>query len=250
MGELYQIVLFAVGVATGVYASVAGGGALMLVPTFLLFGIPVNVAIGTMRAGALVQELATAGLFWKKGFVKWRPAIWTGVWSALGGMLGAYITVNLDLNILSYIVAIVMLVLLFALPKLGRGYKVNKIFKNKNIRRPVLAIAGFLLGVYGGFYGAGFGTFAIFLFAWIGGWNMLVNVANARVVGFMMSASASIVFFSSNDIDWVVFFPVTAGLIIGSVIGVNWATRFGSTWVKVLITVVVIASSVKLIFFR
>lgn len=247
MDFLTQITLFIVGFFTGIYASVVGGGALVLVPVFSLLGTPIVTSLATMRLGATVQEFVSAIAFWRKKAIEWDSTLWVSIWTMIGGYLGARIVLDLDKRVLSYVIAVTMVGLLFLLPHLGKTETRSTPLPRYWL--PIFAVLGFLLGVYGGFYGAGFGTFVMFLFAILGGSSLLSSAGNARVIGFLMSLAASFVFLKEHVVDWNLFFPITGGMIIGSWVGVDWAVKFGSRWIKFLLILIVLASFVKLIAF-
>lgn len=248
MEMLLFIGLIITGVVTGLYASIVGGGTLVIVPVFLLIGTPITTAIGTMRASAMFLELASALTFWKKGHVQCRQACMVGLATMIGGAIGASIVLTIDKVVLSYVIGVIMILLLIGLPRLGKSTRV--VFSSgKIMHHIILGLVGVLLGIYGGFYGAGFGTISIYLFAFVGGLDLLSSAGNARVAGFFMSFAATVVFWEHNVIDWNLFLPTTIGTIIGSVVGVHYATRINKEWIKVLLLVVVIASVIKLFLY-
>jgi hypothetical protein len=249
---LITIGLFIVGIFVGIYASVVGGGALLLVPFFSLLGTPITVAIGTMRASAVVQEGVSAITFASKKSIEWGKAIPIGFCTVIGGYAGARLVLDIDRRIVAYVVAATLVSLLILVPIVTKRQRRQT--NDSEPVRPTMKFSWWLivpisvaLGVYGGFYGGAFGTLMLFFFTFVGGSSLLESAGNARVIGFLMSLAAAFVFTSGHLIDWSLFVPMTFGLIIGSVIGVKAAVRYGASWIRWLLTAVVIASAIKLV---
>ncbi|MEI6477799.1 MAG: sulfite exporter TauE/SafE family protein [bacterium] len=240
-------VLFLLGLLTGMYSAVVGGGAILLVPVFSLMGTPLAVAIATMRLGAVFQQLVATAAFWKEGKIAWKPAAWITAICVPGAYLGARLAVHLDPHMLSYVVAVLMFILLGVVLCFDRG----RLRKRPAIRYawPILIVFALVLGFYGGFYGAGFSTLLMLAFIYIGGFGILESSANASLAAFVMSAVASVVFVGAGDVDWQLFLPVTAGGVIGAWLGVESAVKFGGKWVHALLLIVLAGSIVRLILF-
>ncbi|WP_269461251.1 sulfite exporter TauE/SafE family protein [Moritella yayanosii] len=81
------LALMASAFAAGFIDSVAGGGGLILVPSFILAGLPPQVALGQEK---IVSTLGTIAAI--RNFVKNKKVIWTAVASGIpAGLIGAYI---------------------------------------------------------------------------------------------------------------------------------------------------------------
>ena len=91
---LSMVLIVAVGVFLASFMdAIAGGGGIISVPTYLLAGLPMHVALGTNKLSAGLGSLASTGRYIKSGYVDWK----LGVPSILAGIVtntGLY-TVNL-----------------------------------------------------------------------------------------------------------------------------------------------------------
>jgi uncharacterized membrane protein YfcA len=73
--------------AAGFIDSVAGGGGLILVPSFILAGLPPQVALGQEK---IVSTLGTTAAI--RNFVRNQKVVWAAVTTGIpAGLLGAYL---------------------------------------------------------------------------------------------------------------------------------------------------------------
>lgn len=242
------LLLMVVGAFVGMFSSVVGGGALVLIPLFVFLGAPLAGAIATLRLSALIQQGVTVAAFWKERSIEWKSALWVGLWCLPGSYVGAHIVLNINERLLSIIVAACMVGLLVGSFIINKKKVVKKRKPNKQ-RWKILAVTGLIMGVYGGFYGAGFSTVLMLVFSLVGGVSLLVSSGNSSVAALLMGVPASIVFLRAGVVHWDLFLPVTIGGVIGSWIGVEEAAHWGMRWVQTLLVLVVFGSVVKLIFY-
>lgn len=238
-------VLFLIGFLVSTYSSVVGGGALILVPFFTLIGQSVPAAIGTMRLSSLFQQPVCIAAFQKRGKLDWRMGLWAGLWSMPGGYLGARLVLALDERFVTAVVVVIMILLLLCSPHFKHATSGKR--KKLPMRWFLLALISLFLGVYGGFYGAGFSTILMVLFFWLGGLDIIAASGTASLATFLMAITASYPFLQAGIVDWSLLVPLTAGGVLGSWFGVGWAVKYGWRWVHSLLIVLVVASSLKLI---
>ena len=255
--------LFIIGLVIGLYDSVAGSGGLALVSVLSLFNLPPQMTLGTMRLVTLVQESVSLGAFLKKGLVELKTSLILGLFAAIGSIIGTTIIFNIPEEVLALIIAVLMVILAGLIPFLNFKrqlprpiYLIKKLYKEltdqdttiksvSNKKFMLLLLIFFGLGIYGGFYGAGFGTVSLIVFTYLACTNLLVGAGNSRMVGFIMSVAASTVFFTKGAVSWPHFIPLSAGTIIGSWFGVELADKFGVKYVKIALTFAVLAASIK-----
>lgn len=241
--------LFVSGILVGMFSAVVGGGALVVIPLFAFLGLPLTIAIATMRISAFVQQIVSVGAFWKEKSIEWRSAIWVGLFCMPGSYLGAHLVLHINERLLSIIVAVCMVALLVVTLTTNKK-KLQRKTKPAKYRWLILAATGLGMGIYGGFYGAGFSTVLMLIFSLIGGLNLLTASGNSSVSALLMAIPATYIFVHAGVVDWSVFFPFTLGGIIGSWLGVENAAKFGLKWIEPLLIGIVCISVVKLVFFK
>lgn len=245
MELIYTIVLFFGGILSGLYGSTVGSGGLVSFPLVLITGLPIHSAIATNRFGAALLELASAARFYKEKKLNFKLGLLFGLTAALGSFIGSNIVVNFDEKYLNLITAILMGSVFFIL-----------IFKNKlGIKERIVShkhwiaasIATLLLGIYGGFFGVGFGTFITFAFILVG-MNFVKSAAVSRVVGLIMSVMATAVFAYHGLIHYPYAISLGLGLAIGGWIGAGIGVKKGNEYIRILFIAILLATIAKLIF--
>ena len=100
-------------------------------------------------------------------------------------------------------------------------------------------LVGMSIGFYDGFFGPGTGSFLIFIFISIFGFNFLAASAAAKVVNVATNLSALLYFGWKGYILYEVAIPMAICSILGSQLGTRTALRRGTAFVRVLFLVVV-----------
>ncbi len=244
MEVLIPLVLLIGGAVTGLYASTVGGGGLVTLPLLIFSGLPIHMAIGTNRFAIVLLELSSSLKFLKEKKLDLKLGVIMGLAAAGGAVIGSSIVLRIPENVLSLVVAILLLavfVIVYNKDKLGITEKqVNK----KNLW--LMAVFSFFLGIYGGFLGPGFGTFIMFLFL-LGGLSFIKSAAVSRAVGVFMSVAAMIVFAYHGMINYTYAVSLGIGLALGGWIGAGFAVKKGDQYVKALFIVIIILTAVKLL---
>ena len=102
-----------------------------------------------------------------------------------------------------------------------------------------------MLGIYGGFFGGGFGSFIMFLLLF-SGFTFIKSAAIGRVVGFIMSLTATIVFAFNGLIHYPYAISIGLGSAIGSWVGVSIALKKGNKYIKTLFIIIILLTIIKL----
>lgn len=245
MDLIFIPILFVGGIISGLYASSVGSGALVTFPLLILAGLPTHVAIATNRLGAVFLELSSTIKFHRAKKLKLKYGLWFGGLAALGSIIGANLVIQINEKALNLIVAVIFFaVFLFVFNQ----DKIN--FKPKLIRHRHIALGSvftFLAGIYGGFFGIGFGTLIMFPFI-VAGLSLVKSAAIGRIAGFMMSFTSTAIFAYHGLINYTYGLTVGVGCAIGAWIGAGLAVKKGNTHIKPLLLFIVLLTIAKLAF--
>ncbi len=238
------IIIFLAGVVGGLYGSTVGGGALVTLPVLILTGLPIHLALGTQRLGALILEIVSSIRFHTKGRFNLKLASVLGSISAVGAAIGANFVVSLPESTLNVVVGILLvLIAIILLNKEKLGIKERPLTRK---HLTLLYFAVFPLGIWGSFIGAGFGIFSSMLLL-IFGFNFREAAASARVIGSFVGLVSAYVFATHGLIHYPYALTLGSGFAIGSWIGIGIALKRGDNYIKGLILLVIVLSVVKLI---
>lgn len=232
------------GILTGLYASSVGGGSLITFPLLILMGLPTQIAIATNRLGIVLLECSSAIKFYRENKLSWKWGIPLGIVAAIGSFIGSHMVITINERLLNIIVALLLAVVVVVSLKKNTPEHLKKNLSPKNTL--ILVSLAFLLGIYGGFFGAGFGIFIMFVLVAFR-FTFLESASLGRLIGFMMSLTASLVFVYNGSINYAYAFSVGIGSAIGSWFGIGIALKKGDRFVRILFIVIIVVTILKLI---
>ncbi|CAB1240747.1 putative membrane transporter protein [Ruminococcaceae bacterium BL-6] len=232
----------------GLIDAIAGGGGLITLPAYLAIGLPPHLATGTNKCSSTLGTLVAGLRYLKKGKIHLKSAIAASVMSLIGSFLGARLNLFVDEKYLSYVLiavvpVITVLILFKKDPQPGQ-------FKLKSdLTIIVLAmLCGFGIGVYDGFFGPGTGTFLIFCFTGIIGFDAVTSSGNAKLINFCSNLAAFITFAVHGKIIYSIGLPAAAAGIAGNWLGAGLALRYSAKVIKPMLVVSVLLLLGKIIY--
>ena len=231
----------------GFVDSIVGGGGLILVPA--LFATFPNAHPATLfgtNKGASV---------WGTGIATWQYSRrvtlrWEALWpAAAGGLLaslaGAWLVTGVSPVFLRKLLPLVLLlVLVYTLLKKELGRQHQPRFSG--IHEQLIAGGiGLSMGFYDGFFGPGAGSFLVFLFVRLLGYDFLNASAAAKLVNTATNFSALALFVVKGHIWWHFVLAMALANVLGSLLGTRMALRHGTGFVRVVFLLVVSALILK-----
>jgi uncharacterized membrane protein YfcA len=240
------IIIFFVAALASAYGTLIGGASLIIIPLLILLGLPPHAAIGTDRFG--VMGIGWAGLFKfrRKGLVDYRLSFLMAVPTFIGTILGANLVFSVSEHLLKMIIILTNVLCLFYLvlnPQSGIEERRRTAGSFKYWLGGALC---FLIGVYGGFYGAMAATLlAYVLILWFGH-TFIQGAANVKVASIFMTTSAALVFFLKGALDLPLGLATFAGCLCGSYLGAHFSDRIGNLWIKRFFMIVLSAMILKM----
>ena len=232
----------------GAVNSIAGGGTLITFPAIVALGVPPLFANAT---STVALWPAAVGSMWgyRQYLAGVRPwVIRFAVPSLLGGALGAWLLLHTSSRAFDRIVPFLVLGAtgLFLLQETlvkGRqpatGAPVDDVPEHP---RWWFLAAQFLVGVYGGYFGAGIGILMLAVLGFMGFVNIHTMNGLKNWGGLLMNAVAAIMFSASGIVDWPVALAMAAGGIVGGYGGARLAQRVGQAPVRKAITIIGISA--------
>ncbi len=241
------IIVLIAGFFGGFFGAQVGGGAMVTLPALLFLGISPGLAIGTNIISGWFINIAATVKYWRSKKIDFQLVIPLSLIALMGSFVGSNLVISINEYILNKIVPFFFIILIFVL--IFRKPKATPKVKKVNKKAIVIAYPlAFILGVYGGFFLVGVTTFFILLLAFVFKKDILQAVANAVFITAIFLIGAFIVFALKKNIDYSLAIPLAIASVIGSYIGAHIALKFGNKWLKFLITIVAIASIIKLLF--
>jgi hypothetical protein len=107
------------------------------------------------------------------------------------------------------------------------------------------ASIGLLIGFYDGFFGPGTGSFFVFAYVRLLGYDFLNASATSKLMNTATNFSALVLFTLQGHVWWHLAVPMALANVIGSLIGTRMALKHGSGFVRYAFLAVVGALILK-----
>jgi uncharacterized protein len=230
--------------------AVVGSGTLITFPTLIAFGYPAVLANVSNTVGLAFGNVASIAA-WRRELVGQRArSLRLGAASVAGGVTGALVLFELPSSTFRSIVPVfiglgVALVVLQPV--------VSRLLARRTRERPSLgrrwgALAGlFVVGTYGGYFGAGQGLLIIAVLGVAVADTLHRLTALRNVLAGATNVVAAITFISATHVAWGAVLLIAPGSIVGGWIGVNVGRRLTPAAYRVVIALVGIVALVRLV---
>ena len=240
LGPELLLIALAAGLA-GFVDAIVGGGGLVLVPA--LFAVYPQAApatlLGTNKGGA-VWGTAWASVQYARRVVLPRHALVWAVPAALGGsFVGAWAVTLVSADGLKRALPFVLVgVLVYTLMRKDLGRHHAPRFGGRDEAAIAASLAA-VVGFYDGFFGPGTGSFFVFLFVRVLGYDFLHASASAKLLNTATNAAALALFALKGHVWWHLALLIALANVAGSLAGTRLALARGAGFVrKVFIGVV------------
>jgi uncharacterized membrane protein YfcA len=104
---------------------------------------------------------------------------------------------------------------------------------------------GLFIGFYDGFFGPGAGSFFVFAFVRLLGYDFLNASASAKLLNTATNFSALVLFAWQGHVWWHLALPMALANVVGSLWGARLAMKHGASFVRYVFLAVVAALIVK-----
>jgi uncharacterized membrane protein YfcA len=248
---------------------VAGGGTLLTFPALILVGQPAIIANATNTVALWPGALSS---FWgyrtELGYHR-REVLFLSVPSFLGGVLGAWLLVTTKESTFEILVPYLILLatgLFIVQEPLARWQRWREGRQDEGLppnaesavaaafghaatplRWVVVLLAQFLVGVYGGYFGAGIGILMLAVYAILGFSNIHQANAIKNLNGMFINGIAAAIFIYQGLIVWPIALLMAVGAVFGGYAGAGTARRMGQKNVRRLVIFIGLALAAKML---
>jgi uncharacterized protein len=247
------VLLLVAGVLAGVMNAVAGGGTFLTFPALVFIGIPSVAANQTSTIAVFPGQCASFWAYRKVLAAQTRTVVVLTITSLLGGAVGAIILLNISTPIFDRLVPWLLLgaTLMFGFGnQLRRHLGLRLADASGKIGGKALMKAAciqLIIGIYGGFYGAGAGILELAVLDMLGLEN--IHLANALkvILTTAFNVLAVLIFLIAGKIYWTPALIVGGAAVVGGYGGAWIAQRLPQSWVRGF--VIIVGASMTLYFF-
>ena len=262
MEWFHYVVLFVVAMAGGAVNAVAGGGTLLTFPA-LLWAHQLEIFANATSTVALWPGALSS--FWnyrsELGSSR-RQLILLGAPSFAGGVLGAVLLLNTANATFAALVPWLILLatgLFIVQEPLGRWQRRRSEHAVGPVSLGESASAGrwaavmafqFLVGVYGGYFGAGIGILMLAAFGFLGFANIHQANAIKNLNAMVINGIAAALFIVKGLVDWRLALLMAVGSVFGGYFGAGTARRMGQKNVRRLVILIGLGLAASLLLHR
>lgn len=220
--------------AAGIIDAMVGGGGLIQLPA--LFGVypsaPPAQLLGTSKLAGIFGTASAVLRFARRIAIPWRNLLPLAALIFVGALGGAFTASHTPAHLFRPLVPIMLVAVLTYLllnKDLGREHKpLGFVGRHHWIGAAVVAAIGF----YDGFFGPGTGSFLMFVFVRVYGFDFLNAAASARVLNVAANGSALMLFSAQGSVIWLLGASMAVCNIAGALLGTRLALKGGSAWVR------------------
>ncbi|WP_075878674.1 sulfite exporter TauE/SafE family protein [Vreelandella massiliensis] len=238
--------LVAIGVAAGFINVLSAGGSMMTLPLLMLLGLPPQEANGTNRVTIVLQSVSAVGNFLRAGAAYIGLSLRLALPAVAGSLLGAWLALQVSDVLFEAILIVVMSVsaVMMLLPQPKRDTRPL----TPERLTPLIYLAMFGIGLYGGFIQVGVGIlFIVVLYRLLKIDLVQVNVFKVLIV-LVYSVPALVLFVWFDQVRWHYGLLLALGSMTGAwlAVKVNMSPR-GALWIKYLTLAVIAAILLRLL---
>ena len=231
----------------GFIDAIVGGGGLILVPA--LFSVypsaPPATLLGTNKgAGVWGTGWATAQ-FAKRVQLQWSALLPAAGAALVGGLSGAWTVTLVSADGLRKALPLILIgVLAYTLARKDMG-RTHAPLHTGRTQALLASGIGLVIGFYDGFFGPGTGSFFVFLFVRLLGYDFLNASASAKLLNTATNLAALALFAIKGHVWWHIALTMAVANVIGSLLGTRLALKHGAGFVRGVFIAVVSALILK-----
>ena len=255
-------VILVAGVIAGAINSIAGGGTLISFPALLWLGRDPIMANATSTVAIWPGSLAGAFGFRRELSTVRRWLLLLIIPSLLGGALGSWLLLRTPSSLFERLVPFLILgaTLLLAAQEaitkwlsVGTGQSVATHGESPTDRKPATGwivfvfLFQFLVGLYGGYFGAGMGILMLAALGLIGLTDLHQMNGLKNVLAVCINGIAAIYFAVSGAVLWHDVLVMMIGTIAGGYLGARVARRLGRKFVRAFVVAIGIVMTIALL---
>lgn len=231
----------------GLVDAIVGGGGLILVPTlFATFPQAAPATLFGTNKSASIWGTAFASYQYSRKVNLNTASLWPAAIAGLAGSLvGAWTVTHIDPSFFRKVLPVLLsTLLLYTLVRKDLG-RVHAPRWAAHHEAWLAAGIGLVIGFYDGFFGPGTGSFLVFAFVRLLGYDFLNASAAAKLINMATNFSALVLFTFKGHVWWHLALAMALANVLGSLVGTRLALKHGAGFVRMAFMAVVLALIAK-----
>ncbi len=235
----------------GAINSVAGGGSLVSFPTLIWLGVPSIPANATNTVALVPGALASVFGYRRELRGADTRVLALVVPSLAGGIIGAVLLYQTPADLFDRLVPFLILfatVLFMAQEPIQRRFNLTAAHDARSHWLSWTMFFQLLVGIYGGYFGAGIGILMLAAFSLMGHTDIHQMNGLKNLLGAIINGIAAAYFIWVDLIVWPDALVMAIGAVMGATFGTGVARRIGRTAVRRIVVVIGFAMALSLMF--
>lgn len=235
----------------GFVEAVVGGGGLIQLPAMFLLMPELSLlqTLATNKTANFLGTTVSAIQYTRKTDVSLRYLAPIIIAAFISSFCGAILVSHIAKEqFMPIIVVVLSIVLLYTIFKKQLGV----VATDKQLTRTQYYLygisMGLVLGMYDGLIGPGTGSFLVFGFIILFGFDFLHASANAKVINVVTNIAALSFFIARGGVIWRIALPLALANMLGNYLGAHMAIKKGNGFVRGFFIVMVLILIVKLAY--
>lgn len=247
---IHGLFLFAAAAIAGTLNAIAGGGSFISFPALLSTGVPAIQANATNTVALWPGLAASTGAYLKRLDTPRALLIPLIATSVVGGFAGSILLLKTPQHVFMRLVPCLLLsgTLLFAF-----GNRIRALVGRKSAAEDwrsfswkaitAASLVELLIGIYGGYFGAGIGFITLAMLAALGMHDIHAMGAIRTLLAVVINAAAVLIFILARAVFWPQCLVMVAGSIVGGWFGAHFAQKADPVKVRRVIIGIGVAMS-------
>jgi uncharacterized protein len=251
---LENLIIVVAGLWAGAINVLVGSGALVTFPVLLFLGYPPLVANVSNNIGVVAGGFSGIHGYRRELRTNWPYLLRMVPASVLGGATGAALLFVLPAESFETIVPVLVglgVLMVIVGPAVQRRTRNRSASEGSHHVGIWLQAGVFLIGIYGGYFGAAQGVLLTGLMGLLLAETLqrITAIKNVLATAINFTAAVAFILFAQRYIDWKVVGLLALGSVIGAQLGARYGRRLPSRALRTLIVVIGLTAIVKLVFF-
>lgn len=254
--ETYIIIILCIAAfLAGFVDAIVGGGGLIQTPVGLIVlpGYPVATVIGSLKIPAFSGTSFAAFQYLKEVNMNWKLLFTMAILAFCSAFFGSELLTIVSNDFMKPLLLVVLVSLaIYTFTKKNFGQ--HKAKEHSEKRQLLLAVVmSICIGFYDGFIGPGTGSFLVFGFVMVLGFDFLHASANAKMVNLATNFGSICLFVLKGKIIWAIALPMAVCNALGGWIGAKLAIKKGNGFIRVFFLIVVVGTLIRFgydVFFK
>lgn len=221
--------------------AMVGGGGLIQVPALVAlfpFAAPASL-MGTSKFAGIFGTAAAFIQYARRIALPKRALLIASLTAGIGAVTGAWLLTKISRSQFDFLLPILLTgIFIYTLVRKNLGQVHAPRFHYGKLDA-ASAATGATLGLYDGFFGPGTGSFLVFIYVRVFGFDFVHASAMAKGVNVACNGFALVFFIALGHMLWPDAIWLAVANLAGGIVGSHLALRYGSVWMRRVFIVVV-----------